>query len=265
MLAGTVVALDNVSYGSFPTAKELLGLSTNLVLSFVDFIRTLGVSRCNQMAEVFGSPLDEVEHLCRKCRLNTDIEQDTIDGYIEQRRHWQREILGGDSIHRFEVNLREILARAKKRSVSYRIDAVANEVRYFLGAFLKRLTTGRGSPKAMIDYKKVDEIVAKCRLEPIRSWSEARKSSDYVRELMTEAFPHTPVALIARYLFTEDQPVPQNITYYCLRNRINRLQITHNTPIHREEQVAFARWTGYDAEKFIAEQAEKYKSWCRFR
>lgn len=264
MSSGLVFSLDNVSYYSFPTARELLSLSSNLTLSFIDFIRTLGIHGRDQTAHFLKSAPEEIDQLCRKCRLNLDVNQSSLENAVELRRHWQREILGGLT-RKFKVNLREILARAKERSTFYRLDAVAKEVRYVLGNLMRRLTndSNNKSPKGVIDYQKVDAILENCQLTPIRTWEEAQKSSNYVRALLVEAFPHTPVSLIANYLF-KDHPVPQNITYYCLRHRINRPQISHNTPIHREEQIAFAKWTGYDAKTFIAEQAEKVKSWRHY-
>lgn len=43
MSTGTVIKLDNVSYGSFPKASYLGKLSSNLIRSFIDFLRSIGI------------------------------------------------------------------------------------------------------------------------------------------------------------------------------------------------------------------------------
>ncbi|MBQ1528617.1 hypothetical protein IIZ77_03160 [Candidatus Saccharibacteria bacterium] len=261
MSSDLVLRLDNVSYGSFPTVSELFPLSNNLARSFISFIRSLGIGSRDQMSHFLHSSPEDVDRLCLKCHLNAETDPSVISGAVEYRRLWQREILGGLT-RKFEVDLREVLNRARERNAFYPLDTIAKEVGYFLDNLLKRLT-GKVRPKGVINYKQVDEILQSCHLTPVRTWAEAQKDADYVRELMVNAFPHIPASLMANYLF-DDHPVTQNLTYYCLRHRINRPQISHNTPIHREEQIAFVKWIGYDVKTFIAEQAEKNHSWRRY-
>ena len=261
MLDGTIVKLDNVSYGSFPTVNVLNKLSTNLVLSFVDFLRTIGINDREQMAETFKSSPEDIEHLCIKCRLNPEAnKKETIERYIEMRKEWQRKVLCG-STQQFEVDIMNVLERARKRSPFYKLDAFTKEVQYYLVSFLRR-TAGNAGIKATINYDLISQVLANCRLEPIYSWEKAHKNKSYIRELLTESFPHTPVSVIANYLFVDDKPMPQEITYFCLQHNIHR-EASSNTS-YFEEQIAFAKWTGYDVKQFITERAEKDSPWRRY-
>ncbi|MBR3319443.1 hypothetical protein IKG06_02980 [Candidatus Saccharibacteria bacterium] len=259
MLTGTIVKLDNVSYGSFPTAKMLIQLSTNLVLSFIDFIRTIGINDRKQMANTFASSMEDIEHLCSKCRLSPEAnKKESIDYSVEKRKEWQHRVLSNSDQH-FDVDLTDVLERTRKRSPFYKIDAFSNEVRYYLISLLKRAINNTKITDS-IDLSQVDQIIANCCLEPIRSWGKARQDSDYVRELLTESFPHTPPSVVAHYLFTDDNPSPQEITYFCVKHNIRR----QTAADCHEEQVAFAKWIGYDADEFIAKRAATDRSWHRY-
>lgn len=267
MLTGEIVNLDNVSYGSFPTASELLELPTNLVVSFIHFVRSLRINSRDQMSKYFQSPPEDIGRLCVKCHLNPEANQSSVEHYADLRRAWQREALHG-STQDIEIDLKEVLKSARKHARSYPEDTFAKEVRHSLVATVKNVGGGIAQSQyeqmGIINYELVDEIIRNCPLEPIHSWEEAKKDVDYVRKLMIDVFPYTPVQVMAKYLFTEDKPSPCSITHYCTRYHINHPHFTCSTPIRREEQIAFAKWSGQDVKTFMTEQAEKIKSWRRY-
>ena len=264
MLTGATVQLDNVTYGSFPTAKELFTLPSSLAYSFVSFIRTLGINGRGKLARFLKTTPQFVDRLCEKCHTKANVDQKKVTEEIEDRRKWQYEALSGNTNCQFEISLRDILLRAKDRSSFYKQDAIAREVRTFLKARIRAITSSQNCPNCTINYDEVDRILENCRITPIRSFYEARQDQSYMEELLTKAFPHTPATVIARYLFTEDNALPQGITYYCIDKHINRNAATGKAAIHYEEQIAFIKWVGYDVNAFIAEQAKRIRTWRRY-
>ena len=265
MLTGIVVTLGNVSYGSFPSANELSSLSSNLIHSFIEFMRTIGIgSPVTLVNTLKDSTLEEIEFLFRKSHLNTKQDLSTIDVIIGQRQQWQSEILGGDQ-RKYEIDMSDILSRTLKRNSFFRYDAVETEIRNRLFTMRKAMETRdineSPSQATLIDQSKIERIIKSCKLRPIRAWNDARSKPEYLRILLTEIFPHTPMSVVAKYLFTVDCPTPQAITYYCHQHSIRRHPQCNGGFVFREEQLAFVEWTGHDTDQFIADQATRFSAW----
>lgn len=247
MSTGTVIKLDNVSYGSFPRASYLGELSSNLIRSFIDFLRSIGICGLDGMKNALpGSSEEEVEYLFLKCHINAELNSKNAEQAIKQRKQWQKKALKTDRYSYF-IDLKAVVESAKKRTSFYRLDAIEKEVYNLLMKKRREQTKKLGienpSKTVQINDGHVKEILSACELAPIHSWAEASEDPEYIDKLLNRAFPHAPVSIVARYLFTEDSVTPTGILGYCRSHRIIRLFYERGC-IYDDEIVAFIKWAG---------------------
>lgn len=257
MSTGTVIKLDNVSYGSFPEASYLGSLSSNLIRSFMDFLRSIGICNLESVKTAMPhSTIKEVEYLFLKCHMKTDIIPNNLDNVIEQRKLWQKKTLKSDR-YSYYIDLKEVVESAKNRTSIYQLNAVETEVHRSLMKKRREKETRFGSENpndvVRINNKHVKEILSNCELEPIHSWATAKHNPEYINHLLNSIFPHVPITIVAQYLFTEDNPTPARIIGYCNAHRLIRIQYERHC-IHDDEIYAFVKWTGHDPKKIPEEE-----------
>ncbi len=259
MSIDTIIKLDNVSYGSFPEASYLGNLSSNLIRSFISFLRSIGIHGVDGITKALpGSSRNEVEYLFRKCHIDAELSSQNAENAIIQRRIWQRKTLKTDR-YSYYIDLKAVVEKAEKRTKFYQLDAIEKEVHNFLMKKRREqreeLSIENPVNVVTINDKRVRTILSTCKIKPIHSWTEASENPDYINYLLNEAFPHVPVSLVAKFLF-KDNVSPAGIIGYCNSHHFIRIQY-ERCCIYDDEIVAFVKWTGSNPSDLPTEELLK--------
>lgn len=258
------VTIDHVTYEDFPNHGEILPLSTNLIRSFLCFMKELGICSHENLEKALGAKTPEdIDAILRKTRMSFDEAGVSSDYEKQTFVIWQKKVLYDDP-RDYKISLRETLNCVIARNKFFKLDAYKHEVYLKLRKLQKTLNAsevktdvGKG---IAINFAEVDRICRNCRLKVIDDWKEAKNHPDYLHALLIDYFPHVTYQMFKDYLFGDTVVAPRTIFDFCSNHGIER----YNRQFSRrflEEHLAFVKWTGGDPEAFIAK--ERSRIWSR--